>query len=69
MKGFCRVLVSLLTMLMALSVHAANWPTQTVRLVVPTPAGSSVSVCQTMIGSTPETGANWLRYSSLKAIA
>lgn len=44
MKGFYRVLVSLLTMLVALSVHAANWPTQTVRLVVPTPAGSSVDV-------------------------
>jgi hypothetical protein len=29
--------------------------------------GSSVS--GDTIGSTPETGANWLRYSSLKAIA
>ncbi|WP_305072566.1 Bug family tripartite tricarboxylate transporter substrate binding protein [Propionivibrio sp.] len=44
MKGVFRVLVSLLATLMALTVHAANWPTQTVRVVVPTPAGSSVDV-------------------------
>lgn len=44
MKGICRVLVSLLATLTALTVHAASWPTQTVRVVVPTPAGSSVDV-------------------------
>ena len=44
MKGVFRVLVSLLATLTALTVHAANWPTQTVRVVVPTPAGSSVDV-------------------------
>jgi len=44
MKSVCRVLVSLLATLMALTVHAANWPTQPVRVVVPTPAGSSVDV-------------------------
>ncbi len=44
MKGICRILLSLLATLTALSVHAANWPTQTVRVVVPTPAGSSVDV-------------------------
>ena len=44
MKGIFRVLVLLLTTLTALTGHAANWPTQTVRVVVPTPAGSSVDV-------------------------
>ena len=44
MKGIFRVLVLLLTTLTALTGHAASWPTQTVRVVVPTPAGSSVDV-------------------------
>ena len=38
-------LISSLVALSAISVHAADtWPTQTVRLVVPTPAGSSVDI-------------------------
>ena len=36
--------VSSLLALSAMSVHADTWPTQAVRLVVPTPAGSSVDI-------------------------
>ena len=44
MKYVRLALVSLLAMLASWSLHASTWPTQTVRFVVPTPAGSSVDV-------------------------
>lgn len=44
-----KVLVPLLLSLMALGAQAENWPTQTVRFVVPTPAGSSVDIVARLV--------------------
>ena len=41
--------VSVIAALLPVSVHAENWPTQTVRLVVPTPAGSSVDIVARLV--------------------
>ena len=43
-KSIRSIVVLSLMALSALSVQASTWPTQTVRLVVPTPAGSSVDI-------------------------
>ena len=44
LKSIRSVFVASLVSLAAMSVQADTWPTQTVRLVVPTPAGSSVDI-------------------------
>lgn len=44
LKCIRSVFVASLVSLAAMSVQADTWPTQTVRLVVPTPAGSSVDI-------------------------
>ena len=49
LKSIRLALVLLSTFLWALNVHADAWPTQTVRLVVPTPAGSSVDIVARLV--------------------
>ena len=41
--------VSVVVALLSICAHAENWPTQTVRLVVPTPAGSSVDIVARLV--------------------
>ena len=38
------LIAALVAALLPMGVHAQTWPTQTVRFVVPTPAGSSVDI-------------------------
>ena len=45
-----KALIAALSMtLLPMGVHAATWPTQTVRFVVPTPAGSSVDIVARLV--------------------
>lgn len=48
-KSIRLALVSLIMMLSSLAVCAETWPTQTVRFVVPTPAGSSVDIVARLV--------------------
>jgi len=48
-KSIRLVVVSLVMVLSSLVVRAETWPTQTVRLVVPTPAGSSVDIVARLV--------------------
>ena len=43
------VLTLLLSAFMAMSVQAADWPSKTIRVVVPTPAGSSVDIVARLV--------------------